>query len=98
MVFHRSMFDWRSRVGLISHGYMCIVLNMKFIWCNGFPEIYAHLEEGGWGQSVWGICAIYICNFFGIIVFQISLLNCGGRSANRSAKFGVAVLKASMLD
>ena len=34
---------------------------MKHIWCNGFPEIYAQLEEG-WGQSAMGICALcYIC-------------------------------------
>ena len=25
---------------------------MKLIWCNGFPEIYAQLEEGQQGQSV----------------------------------------------
>ena len=45
-------------MGLICHGYMCIVLYMKLIWCNGFPEISAHLEEGGWGQSAMGICAL----------------------------------------
>ena len=31
---------------------MCILLYMKLIWCNGFPEIFAQLEEGGSGQSV----------------------------------------------
>ena len=30
---------------------------MKCMWCNGFPEIYAQLEEGAWGQSAMGICA-----------------------------------------
>ena len=44
-------------MGSICHGYMCIVLYMKLIWCNGFPEIYASLEEG-WGQSAMGICAL----------------------------------------
>ena len=29
---------------LICHGYMCILLYMKLMWCNGFPEIYAQLE------------------------------------------------------
>ena len=29
-------------MGLICHGYMCIVLYMKLIWCNGFPEICAN--------------------------------------------------------
>ena len=32
--------------GSICHGYMCIVIYMKLIWCDGFPEIYAWLEEG----------------------------------------------------
>ena len=58
MVFQRCMFDWRRRVGAICHGYMCIVLYMKLMWCTGFPEIYAQLEEG-WGQSATGICALY---------------------------------------
>ena len=31
---------------------------MKLIWCNGFAEIYASLEERGWGQSAIGICAL----------------------------------------
>ena len=26
--------------GLICHGYMCIVLYKKLIWCNGFAETY----------------------------------------------------------
>ena len=26
---------------------MCILLYIKLIWCNGFPEIYAQLEEEG---------------------------------------------------
>ena len=39
---------------------------MKLIWCTGFQEIYAWLEEGGWGQSVMGIYALcYIWNLFG---------------------------------
>ena len=25
---------------------MCILLYVKLIWCSGFPEIYARLEEG----------------------------------------------------
>ena len=69
-------------MGSICHGYICIVLYMKLIWCNSFAEIYAPLEEG-WGS----ICHRYMC-----IVLYIS------RSASRSAKFGVVVFKASMLD
>ena len=32
---------------------------MKHIWCNGFGEIYAELEEGSGGQSGIGICALF---------------------------------------
>ena len=66
-------------IGLICHGYMCIVLYMKLIWCNGFAEIYAQLEEWGWGQSAMGICALcYICNLFGVMVLQRSMLDWRG--------------------
>ena len=57
-------------------------LYMKLIRCNGFPQIYAQLEEG-----VGSICHRHMC-----IVLYLS------RSASRSAKFGVAVFKASMLN
>ena len=33
---------------------------MKLLWCNGFVEIYAQLEEG-WGQSaivMYALCCI----------------------------------------
>ena len=45
-------------MGSICHGYMCTVLYMKLIGCNGFSQIYAQLEEGRWGQSAMGICAL----------------------------------------
>ena len=48
------MLDCR---GAICHGYMCIVLYMKLMWCNGFAQIYAWLEEGG--QSDIGIHALF---------------------------------------
>ena len=38
MMYHGSMVDWQ---GSICHGYMCILLYMKLMWCIGFPEIYA---------------------------------------------------------
>ena len=56
---------------------------MKLNWCNGFMEIYAQLEEGGGGS----IFHNYMC-----IVLYIY------RSAMKCAMFGVAVLKASMLN
>ena len=46
-------------MGSVCHGYMCILLYMKLIWCSGFPEIYAQLEEGMWGQSAIGRCAFF---------------------------------------
>ena len=49
-------------VGLICHGYMCIMLYMKLIWCNGFPEIYGQSEEGRSGVILPWVdvhCAIY---------------------------------------
>ena len=48
-------------MGSICHGYICIVLYMKLNWCNGFPEIYAPLEEGDGVNLPWLYmhCAIY---------------------------------------
>ena len=42
---------------------------MKLIWCNGFPEIYAQLEEEG-AES---ICHGYMC-----IVLYMKLIWCNG--------------------
>ena len=41
----------------ICHGYVCIVLYMKLIWCNAFAEIYAQLDGGC--QSAIDICAVF---------------------------------------
>ena len=72
-VFKASMLDcWGMS---ICHGYMCIVLYMKLIWCSCFAEIYAYLEEG-----VGSICHGYMCivlykNLFHVMVFQTSMLD-----------------------
>ena len=55
-------------MGSICHGYMCIVLYMKLIWCNGFPKISAQLEEG-----VGSICHGYMC-----IVLYMKPIWCNG--------------------
>ena len=34
--------------------YMCILLYMKIMWCNGIPSIYYQLE---WGLYV---CSVYV--------------------------------------
>ena len=77
-------------MGSICHGYMCILLYMKLIWCSGFPEICAQLEEGV--RSVChddlGIYAFYyICNCFGVVVVQRSIVNC--RRGMRSVCTGI---------
>ena len=40
-------------MGSVCHWYMCILLYMKHIWCNGFPEIYGRLEEGDGVSLPW---------------------------------------------
>ena len=32
-------------MGSVCHRYMCILLSVKLLWCSGFPEIDAQLEE-----------------------------------------------------
>ena len=65
-------------MGSICHGYMCILLCMILIWCSGFTEIYAHLEEGVGSvcHDDLGICAFYyICNCFGVVVLHRFIIN-----------------------
>ena len=40
VVLQASILDW----GLACHGYLCIVLYIKLIWCHGFTEIYVLFE------------------------------------------------------
>ena len=57
---------------------MCILLYMKLIWCSGFPEIYAQLEErvGSVCQDDLGICALYyMCNCFGVVMLHRSIVD-----------------------
>ena len=49
MLLQTSLLDWG--VCLPNMSSMCILLYMKLIWCNGFPEIYAQLEEQIGGPS-----------------------------------------------
>ena len=55
MVLNRSIVNW-SR-GYMYPQYMCIVLYMTLIWCNGIPYIYC--------QLVWVMdrCILIICAF-----------------------------------
>ena len=36
IVFHRSIVNWSGR-GYMYPQYMCILLYVKLIWCNGIP-------------------------------------------------------------
>ena len=65
MVFQRSMLNWGRRWDQSAMGICALCYIWKLTWCNGFPEIYARLEEG-LGQSAMGMCALcYIRNLFG---------------------------------
>ena len=63
---------------------MYIVLYMKLIWCNGFPEIYGSLEKGVGGSICYGYMCIVLymkliwCNDFPEIYAQLEE---GGQSA-----------------
>ena len=74
------------------------------VWCSSIQGIYAQLK-GAICHGIYALC--YIRNLFGVMVLQRSLLNSWGQSAigicalfyidiHRSAKFGVAVFKASV--
>ena len=41
----------------------CILLYVKLIWCSGFPEIYAKLEEGVVSVYHWYMCILLYVKF-----------------------------------
>ena len=55
-------------MGSVCYGYMCILLYGKLIWCSGFPEIYAQLEEGVVSAYHWYMC----------ILLYVKLIWCSG--------------------
>ena len=111
MVFQRSMLDWRRGVHLTNMSTMCILLYMQLIWCNGFPEIYAQLEEG-WGQSVmklmqcsglpeiyawlWGVHLPNMSTLQNLLLLHIDMGICA--FCYLWNLFGVMVFQRSMLD
>ena len=109
VVFQRSMIDWKRVMGSVCHGYMCILLYVKLLQCSGFPEIYAWLEEGAWGQCAMGICAFfYMSNFCSVVVFPEIYAQLEEGAWGQSAMgicaffsmwnlFGVVVFQRSML-
>ena len=65
-------------MGSVCHGYMCIVLYMKLIWCSGFPEVYAGLEEGGGVSLPWVYVPSSICETYLVYWFSRDLCSIGG--------------------
>ena len=53
MVFQGSRLNWRRRVGVVCHWYICILLYVRLIWCSGFPDMYAQMEEFGGVSLSW---------------------------------------------
>ena len=52
MVFHRSIVNWSWGWQMYPQ-YMCILLYVKVIWCNGIPQIYCELEV--WWVDVYSV-------------------------------------------
>ena len=64
MVFKRSMLNWRRGWGQSAMGICALCyIYMRLMWCNGFLEIYAPLEEG--------VCGLMWCNGFPKIYAQL---------------------------
>ena len=83
MVLHAPMVNWLGVYLPLVH--MCIVLCVKLIWCNGFPDIYAQLEGGPSAFSIYvdsPMCEAYWCNGLACSYGQLQ----GGPSA-----FGIHV-------
>ena len=74
-VFHRCIVNWRWGEGYMHPQYMCILLYVIVIWCNGIPYIYCQLE---WGvRCILSILCILLyvtliwCNNIPYIYFQL---------------------------
>ena len=55
-------------MGSVCHGYMCILLYMKVVWCSGVAEIYGQLDEG-MGS---------VCHGYRFILLYVELIQCSG--------------------
>ena len=56
-----------AQLGAICHGYICILLYVKLIGCNGVAWIYGQLQGEG-----------YICHGYMCILLYVKLLGCNG--------------------
>ena len=73
MIFHTSIVN-RSG-GYMYPQYMCILLYMIVIWCNGISEIYFQLEWGLHVSSLYVHSAI--CDTFLVYQYSIDVLSIG---------------------
>ena len=64
LVWLCSIVLWWIGGGYLGLRYMCILLCMKVIWCSGFPEIYAQLEEGVGSVCAWVYVHSFICETY----------------------------------
>ena len=102
-MLHISMVDWRGYLGL---RYMCILLYIKVIWCSGFPEIYAQLEEGMGSVCAWVYVHSSICETYLELLCCIFLWWIGGGTLDLGIcafcyilkLFGVVIFQRSMLN
>ena len=65
-VYQYCMDLWLIGKGSICHGYMCILLYVRLMGCNGFAWIYGQLAEES-------ICHGYMC-----ILLYMKLIGCNG--------------------
>ena len=73
MVFQTSMLDWRRGVHLPSV-YMCILLYVKLIWCNGLAFSYDRLTGGS--ICLQYVCALsYVSNLCGVMVLHVAMVD-----------------------
>ena len=72
-------------MGSVCYGYICILLYVKLIWCSGFPEIYAQLEEGVGVSLPWVYLHSAIYETFSISWCCIDLLSIRGEGWGQSA-------------
>ena len=56
---------------------------MKLIWCSGFPEIYAQLEEGGGVRLPWVYVNSAIYETYLVYWFSRDLCSIGGGNGVR---------------
>ena len=88
--------------------YMCILLYVKLIWCNGMPYICCQYGVSGVDVSSVYCAFCYMWIFFGVMVFHRCIVNWSGRWGRCILRicafcylwnlFGVTVLHISIVN